>query len=135
MNNVPNLTSFITPRMTIPDHIETRFGVELEICANANEACVDFKGNASKLPFLSLKEKFELYYKNIILKSRTFNEVRDKYTYIGLKTDRGYFIYNMFTPFEADGTTVKFENISNSREKSKYFDKYSRDNPLHSETE
>lgn len=120
-NTAVNLTNYLVPRINIPEHIETRFGVELEICANANEECLDFKNNASKLPFKDLKEKFDLFFKNIILKSRTYNEVRDKYTYIGLNTGSEYYLYNMFTPFEADGTTIKSELVKSNEEKINYF--------------
>jgi hypothetical protein len=120
-NTAINLTNYLVPRINIPEHIETRFGVELEICANANEDCLDFKNTANKLPFLDFKDKFELFFKNIILKSRTYNEVRDKYTYIGLNTGYGYYLYNMFTPFEKNGTTIKSESVNPGSDKIKYF--------------
>lgn len=120
-NTAVNLTNYIVPRINLPENIETRFGVELEICVKANEDCANFENNIEDLSVIELKDKFELYYKNIILRSRTFEEVRDKYKYIGLKTDYGYFLYDMFTPFEADGTTVKSEPARGDIHKLKYF--------------
>ena len=72
-----------------------------------------------RIPF---KDKFELFYKNIILKTRSFEYVKNKYRYIGIKSETGYYLYNMFTPFEADGVTVKSEEASS---KLHYFNDYS----------
>ena len=111
-----------TSGIVVPDQIETRFGVELEICIKADALCLNYEGAEKDLVRIPFKEKFELFYKNIILKSSSFEYVKNKYTYIGIKSETGYYLYNMFTPFEADGVTVKSE-IAGS--KIHYFKDYS----------
>lgn len=111
-------------RVPVPDAIETRFGVELEMCVKAWSKCLNYQGEENDLSRVSFKEKFELFYKNIILKSSSFEYVKNKYTYIGMKSDDGYFVYNMFTPFEADGTTVKAEKADTGNPKIQYFFDY-----------
>ena len=113
-----------TSGIVIPDEIETRFGVELEMCVNADALCLNYVGSEVDLSKIPFKDKFELFYKNIILKSSSFEYVRDKYTYIGMKSDYAYFIYNMFTPFEADGVTIKSEETGPSNPKIQYFFDY-----------
>ena len=113
-----------TSGIVVPDQIETRFGVELEMCVNADALCLNYVDSEEDLSMVPFKDKFELFYKNIILKSSSFGYVRDKYTYIGMKSDSGYFIYNMFTPFEADGVTVKSEETGPSNPKIQYFFDY-----------
>jgi len=113
-----------TSGIVIPDEIETRFGVELEMCVKADALCLNYVDSEEDLSEVLFKDKFELFYKNIILKSSSFEYVRDKYTYIGMKSDNGYFIYNMFTPFEADGVTVKSEETGPSNPKIQYFFDY-----------
>ena len=111
-----------TSGIVVPDEIETRFGVELEMCVKADALCLNYVGSEVDLSRIPFKEKFELFYKNIILKSSSFEYVKNKYTYIGIKSESGYYLYNMFTPFEADGVTVKSE-IAGS--KIHYFKDYS----------
>ena len=111
-----------TSGIVVPDQIETRFGVELEMCVKADALCLNYVGSEMDLVRIPFKDKFELFYKNIILKTRSFEYVKNKYTYIGIKSETGYYLYNMFTPFEADGVTVKSE-IAGS--KIHYFKDYS----------
>ena len=111
-----------TSGIVVPDEIETRFGVELEMCVKADALCLNYVGSEVDLVRIPFKEKFELFYKNIILKTRSFEYVKNKYRYIGIKSETGYYLYNMFTPFEADGVTVKSEEASS---KLHYFNDYS----------
>jgi len=111
-----------TSGIVIPDEIETRFGVELEMCVKADALCLNYVGSEMDLVRIPFKDKFELFYKNIILKTRSFEYVKNKYTYIGIKSETGYYLYNMFTPFEADGVTVKSEEAGS---KIHYFSDYS----------
>jgi len=113
-----------TSGIVIPDEIETRFGVELEMCVNADALCLNYVGSEMDLVRIPFKDKFELFYKNIILKSSSFEYVKNKYTYIGIKSETGYYLYNMFTPFEADGVTVKSEEAE-AGSKIHYFSDYS----------
>ena len=111
-----------TSGIVVPDEIETRFGVELEMCVKADALCLNYVGSEMDLVRIPFKDKFELFYKNIILKTRSFEYVKNKYRYIGIKSETGYYLYNMFTPFEADGVTVKSEEASS---KLHYFNDYS----------
>ncbi len=110
--------------IVVPDSVETRFGVELEMCVKADALCLNYEGPNIDLATIPFKDKFELFYKNIILKSSSFEYVKDKYTYIGIKSADGYFVYNMFTPFEADGITVKSEEVPVYSQKIQYFFDY-----------
>jgi hypothetical protein len=110
--------------IVVPDTVETRFGVELEMCVKADALCLNYEGPNVDLATIPFKDKFELFYKNIILKSSSFEYVKDKYTYIGIKSEDGYFVYNMFTPFEADGITVKSEKVPVHSQKIQYFFDY-----------
>ena len=73
-----------TSGIVVPNQIETRFGVELEMCVNADALCLNYVGSEVDLSKIHFKDKFELFYKNIIRKSSSFEYVRDKYTYIGI---------------------------------------------------
>ena len=79
--------------IVVPDSVETRFGVELEMCVKADALCLNYDGPNVDLATIPFKDKFELFYKNIILKSSSFEYVKDKYTYIGIKSADGYFVY------------------------------------------
>jgi len=113
-----------TSGIVVPNQIETRFGVELEMCVNADALCLNYVGSEVDLSRIPFKDKFELFYKNIIRKSSSFEYVKNKYKYIGIKSDDGYFIYDMFTPFEDDGVTVKSEKADPSNPKIQYFFDY-----------
>ena len=44
----------------------------------------------------------------IILKSSSFEYVKNKYTYIGIKSETGYYLYNMFTPVIENGNPIMY---------------------------
>jgi hypothetical protein len=88
--------------ITIPKTIETRFGVELEMCVKADALCIAAGDPEVDIIRISFKEKFELFYKSIIRESRSFEYVKNKYKYIGIQTDSGYYIYDMNKPIKTD---------------------------------
>ena len=61
-----------TSGIVVPDEIETRFGVELEMCVKADALCLNYVVSEMDLVRIPFKDKFELFYKNIILKSSSF---------------------------------------------------------------
>ena len=54
-----------TSGIVVPDEIETRFGVELEICVKADALCLNYVGSEMDLVRIPFKDKFELFYKKI----------------------------------------------------------------------
>ena len=103
-----------TPVKWNPDkNIETHFGVELETCIRTTPSCINVNNeliNAN--PNMTIKEKFDYYYKNIITKSSFFSYLAFEYTYIVLvDTDNTRYYYNMMEP-ETEGLTENGLKIS-----------------------
>ncbi len=94
--------------ITIPETLETRFGVELETCIRIDPDCIpEFTGvDLNKLLF---KEKFDMYFKYFLAPYCQENtEFANKYRFAGiistatnLCSDREpeYFIYSLTEPF------------------------------------
>jgi len=47
-----------TSGIVIPDEIETRFGVELEMCIKADALCLNYVGSEMDLVRIPFKDKF-----------------------------------------------------------------------------
>jgi hypothetical protein len=99
-----------TYRWSPPENLETRFGVEVEACIKTARGCLNFDGEAlNQLNYLDLipgfntfKFKFDLYYKNIIQKSKYFEELAEKYHYLVIiskeRNDTVNYYYDMENP-------------------------------------
>ncbi len=99
-----------TYRWSPPENLETRFGVEVEACIRTAPACLNFDMAAlNQLNYLNLipgfntfKFKFDLYYKNIIQKSKYFAALAEKYNYLVIvnreKDDTVNYYYDMKNP-------------------------------------
>jgi hypothetical protein len=114
MNNLSSIndTLFITTEMnqqkeiyrwSPPENLETRFGIELETCIRTTPRCINFDTDLlNAIPNMTFKDKFDYYYKNIITKSKYFEELATEYNYIVVidKDNRvgSYFYYDMRVP-------------------------------------
>ena len=124
-----NTDLFITPSMynqkeyipkRLSDDIETRFGVELEVCVKINPKCIKYDTdtnlsnlNASNSFTLSFKDKFDIFFKSLILSSPTYNQIRDKYKYFIVKDD-AYFIYDMNDIIDKNTGNIKSKEFSDT---------------------
>ena len=64
--------------------IESRFGVELEVCVKLSPDCIRGRGLSEFENILSFKNKFDAFYRSILVKSSTFSEIAHKYQYLVL---------------------------------------------------
>ena len=124
--NKPNNDDlFITPDMekqlrtyipsSLSDNIETRFGVELEVCVKLSPECINMPEdyNPSKLR-PTFKDKFQFFFKSLIETSATYDIIREKYGGFIVHDDYyGNIYYDMFDLYHHDGvcTTMKFKLI------------------------
>jgi hypothetical protein len=130
-----NTDLFITPSMynqkgylpkALSDDIETRFGVELEVCVKINPNCIKYVGNtnltklnASNFSQLSFKKKFELYFKSLILTSPSYNQIRDTYQYFIVQDydemyNEIYILYDMKDIINKETGELKSKLIENN---------------------
>ncbi len=100
----------IVESTVFPDHIETRFGVELETCIRVQPDCIDPMTNADiNLRALSFKDKFDMYFRSILAPYCISNpDFAAKYRFLGLNTSdmvgntmkfKSY-VYNLVVPFD-----------------------------------
>lgn len=86
-------------RWAPPEELETRFGVELETCIRTIPSCINFDTELlNAIPNMKLKDKFDYYYKNIIIKSKYFNKLADEYRYVLLVDNGINYYYDMLHP-------------------------------------
>ena len=87
-------------RWSPPEELETRFGVELEACIQTTPDCIDFDAELTSL--VGFKEKFDVYYKNMITKSPYFRRLANRYKYLVIidnkRKDSTVFYYDMTNP-------------------------------------
>lgn len=83
------------------DFLESRFGVELEMCVKLSPDCIRGTG-LSRLDFeniLSFRDKFNVFYKNVLQRSPSFSEIAEKYRYLVLnektRTRVNHYFYNL----------------------------------------
>ena len=134
-----NTDLFITPSMynqkeyipkRLSDNIETRFGVELEVCVKINPNCIKYDTNinlsalnASNSFTLSFKDKFDLFFKSLILTSTTYNQIRDKYKYF-IVEDVYHFIYDMNDIIDKNTGNIKSKKIDDKDPEYELFKEY-----------
>ena len=92
---MPHLFVYTYGKMEPYDNIQTRFGMELEICIRVGDTCLSSPKNVSDMVF---QDRFELYFKDILAKcDPTFLEL---HTEIAIEDDMSvWYIYNLVRPF------------------------------------
>jgi hypothetical protein len=96
-------------RWTPPENLETRFGVELESCIKINKDCINFDATQfNMLEPVLFRQKFNYYYKNIISKSKSFNNIAKQYKFLIADDDELYY-YDMEHPEELGKTVSELE--------------------------
>jgi hypothetical protein len=86
-----------------PENLETRFGVELEACIRTTPDCINFDTNLQNIlpKDFTFKDRFDIYYKNIITKSRYFRGLARKYEYLyvyDMEKQGKHYYYDMKNP-------------------------------------
>jgi hypothetical protein len=124
-NKPKNEELFITPDMekqlstyipsSLSDHIETRFGVELEVCVKLSSECIKIPDDYNPTKVRpTFKDKFQFFFKSIIETSTSYDIIREKYGgFIVYDEYYGNIYYDMFDLYHHDGvcTTMKFKLI------------------------
>ena len=92
---MPHLFVYTYGKMEPYDNIQTRFGMELEICIRVGDTCLSSPKNVSDMVF---QDRFELYFKDILAKcDPSFLEL---HTEIAIEDDMSvWYIYNLVRPF------------------------------------
>lgn len=87
------------------DFLESRFGVELEVCVKLSPDCIQIPHSLTNFEnTMTIKNKFDFFYTSILRKSSTFDFMASTYEYCALimHTPSGveFYFYNMTTPDE-----------------------------------
>jgi hypothetical protein len=86
------------------DFIETRFGVELEVCVKLSPDCIRGRGLSQFENIMSFKDKFDAFYRSILVNSPTFSEIAEEYEYLVLnektRTGTKHYFYTLQNPSE-----------------------------------
>ena len=98
------------------NNIKMQYGIELEICIRVNPECLQRKGDVSKdLSFDTLKEKFEMYFENILSKAPEAS--RQLYPIVALNQIGQVYIYNVLDPYKRDGSLNYYKPTSTDTQK------------------
>ena len=98
------------------NNIKMQYGIELEICIRVNPECLQRKGDVSKdLSFDTLKEKFEMYFENILSKAPEAS--RQLYPIVALNQIGQVYIYNVLDPYKRDGSLNYYKPSSTDTQK------------------
>jgi hypothetical protein len=98
------------------NNIKMQYGIELEICIRVNSECLQRKGDVSKnLSFDTLKEKFEMYFENILAKAPEAS--RQLYPIVALNQIGQVYIYNVLDPYKRDGSLNYYKATSTDKQK------------------
>lgn len=99
------------------EHIETRFGVELEVCVKLDSNCIhsvtenlsaiNYFNNVNTNTGLNFKKKFEYFLKSMIVSSPTFEFIKANYQYFAVESGMSIYLYDMNDLFKEDMTTLK----------------------------
>jgi hypothetical protein len=87
------------------DFVESRFGVELEICVKLSPDCIRGSGYSQQYEnFISLtfRDKFNAFYRSILQKSPAYQVIAKKYKYLVLNektpTRKNHYFYDLQNP-------------------------------------
>jgi len=98
------------------NNIKMQYGIELEICIRVNPECLQRTGDVSKnLSFDTLKEKFEMYFENILVKAPEAS--RQLYPIVALNQVGQVYIYNVLDPYKRDGSLNYYKATSTDTQK------------------
>jgi hypothetical protein len=105
-----------------PDYyknIKMQFGIELEICIRLSPQCLIRKGDLTRdLEHVSLKEKFDMYFENILVKAPLAS--RQLFPRIALNTEGNIYVYNLLEPFNHNGLP-NVSLVTNYEEREKIY--------------
>lgn len=112
-----------------PENLETRFGIELEACIRTTPDCINFDTNLQNIlpKNFSFKDKFDIYYKNIITRTKYFRRLANKYEYLCIydKEKEGKtFYYDMKNPSLPGMTEKELVDRKNLEFRKNYGDDY-----------